>query len=286
MARTVLGMRGNGALRVRLLPLSQAGAASAATRVSGTGADKHATLAVDAARLEHACAALLCAVRGGQAVAESDALLKLADKADVDGSPLQRLCVWRAALAALEATGHVVRNGRWYTVRDEPRCNEALRAFSHLTRRGGAARAQAAAACCAPMDAVEVGAEPAPVSVAVGLLHGRLVKIAKPGGSTREARRQQRGLGRVQQRAQQRPRVKTERRAPKVRGRQLRTRGCSLHRRAHVPACVRRTTRPPRSRASACRSSPTRTRTEGGSASAPACVETRERLASASTQGR
>jgi hypothetical protein len=82
------------------------------------------------------------------------------------------------------------------------------------------------------MDAVEVGAEPALVSVAVGLLHGRLVKVQRPGGSTREARRQQRGLGRVQQRAQPRPRVKTERRAPKVRGRQLlpcAMHGCSSH---------------------------------------------------------
>ena len=268
MARTVLGMRGNGALRVRLLPLSQAGAASAATRVSGTGADKHATLAVDAARLEHACAAVLCAVRFGRAVCEGDGL-KTLKKTDVDGTPLQRLCVWRAALAVLEATGHVVRNGRWYTVRGAPRCDEAprltrgrcrlragcrrvLRAYGRRRggRRAGAGERGGGAAARAARE-----------SAAAGWVY--------PRGAPPAARAGPRAAARAAAAARQDG-------APSAQGARAAVAAVRDARLQFAPEgltcrfCARRTEiSPARSRASACRSSPTKTRNEGGSACGP-----------------
>ena len=115
MTRSVLCLRGNGPLRISLLPAT-AGSGSGA-QVAGSGAThKHVTQTVDPTQLEHACVAVLSALQRGQAVCESDALRQL-DKTDVEGTPLQRACLWRAALQVLVATGHAVRSGLWYTVR-------------------------------------------------------------------------------------------------------------------------------------------------------------------------
>ena len=116
MTRTALCLRGNSGLRIRLVPVGDAGADGA--RVSGAGADKAVTHQVDATQLEHACAAVLQALRLVGAVCESDALQALDKARGVEGTPLQRACLWRAALEVLVSTGHVTRLGLWYTVRD------------------------------------------------------------------------------------------------------------------------------------------------------------------------
>ena len=116
MTRIALCLRGGSALRVRLVPVGEAGADG--KRVSGAGAHKAVLQQVDAAQLELACAAVLSALGAGGAVCESDALQHLDPAQDVQGTPLERACLWHAALEALVSTGHVKRMGRWYTVRE------------------------------------------------------------------------------------------------------------------------------------------------------------------------
>ena len=116
MTRIALCLRGSSALRVRLVPVGEAGADG--KRVSGAGADKAALHQVDATQLEHACTAVLSALSLGGVVCESDGLKHLNQAQGVEGTPLERACIWRAALEVLLATGHVTRLGRWYTARD------------------------------------------------------------------------------------------------------------------------------------------------------------------------
>ena len=117
MTRMALCLRGSSALRVRLVPVGEA--AADGKRVSGAGADKAALHQVDAEQLEHACAAVLSALRAeGGVVCETDELKHLDQAQGVEGTPLERACLWRAALEILLATGHVTRLGRWYTARD------------------------------------------------------------------------------------------------------------------------------------------------------------------------
>ena len=140
MTRIALCLRGSSALRVRLVPVGEAGADG--KRVSGAGAHKAVLHQVDATQLELACAAVLNALSLGGVVCETDTLQHLDNTAqDVQGTPLERACLWRAALEALVSTGHVTRLGRWYTVRGaSPRARFIFQS-PHLTRAGRRSRA-------------------------------------------------------------------------------------------------------------------------------------------------
>lgn len=133
MTRSALCLRGNGALRVRLLPRADAGAAH---QPAGAVAFKEITEPVDVAQLEWSCAAALSALQAG-AVCQSDALRALS-ATQVQGTPLQLACLWHTALAVLVASGHAVRSGLWFTVRS---CQLARDA--HRTRRVGNCRCSA-----------------------------------------------------------------------------------------------------------------------------------------------
>jgi hypothetical protein len=128
MTRIALCLRGGSALRVRLVPEE---AAADGKSVSGAGADKALLHQVDATQLEHACAAVLWALNRGGVVCESDGLQRLDKTQGVEGTPLERACLWRAALEVLVSTGHVTRLGPWYTVRD---ANPHVGAYSAAQR--------------------------------------------------------------------------------------------------------------------------------------------------------
>ena len=116
MTRIALCLRGSSALRVRVVPVGEA--TSDGKRTSDAGADKALLQQVDATQLEHACVAVLLALSGGGVVCETDGLQRLDKAQGVEGTPLERTCLWRAALDVLVSTGHITRLGMWYTARD------------------------------------------------------------------------------------------------------------------------------------------------------------------------